>query len=61
MRGNIGRSNNQKFLHNSNPKVSVTRASKQMGGGDPNISNEYILKVTGEGGNYHNGVRIRLT
>lgn len=31
MRGNIGRSNNQKYLHNSNPKVSVTRASKQMG------------------------------
>ena len=38
MRGNIGRRNNQKFLHNSNPKVSVTRASKQMGGGGTQTS-----------------------
>lgn len=61
MRGNIGRSNNQKYLHNSNPKVSVTRASKQMGGKKPKHQYEDILKITREGGNYHKGVRIRLT
>ena len=60
MRGNIGRSNNQKYLHNSKPKVSVTRASKQMGGKKPKHQYEDILKITREGGNYHKGVRIRF-
>ena len=54
--------NNQTFLHNSNPKVSVTRASKQMAGEEGNQHQyEDILKVTREGGNYHKGMRIRLT
>ena len=50
---NIGRSNNQKFLHNINPNVSVTWASKQMWGVGNKHQYEDILKVTREGGNHH--------